>query len=59
MTDVIPGWREGLLLMVPGEKVRFWVPSKLAFGDKPRRGGAAWGNLVYDVELVDIEGDAR
>lgn len=54
MSDVILGWREGLALMVPGEKVRFWIPGKLAFGDKPRRGGQPWGDLVYDLELVDL-----
>jgi FKBP-type peptidyl-prolyl cis-trans isomerase len=56
MSDVILGWREGLVMMVPGEKARFWVPGKLAFGDKPRRGGQPWGDLVYDVELVDVDG---
>jgi FKBP-type peptidyl-prolyl cis-trans isomerase len=40
--------------MVPGEKVRFWIPGRLAFGDKPRRGGQPWGDLVYDLELVDL-----
>jgi len=47
---VIPGWTEGLQLMVPGEKTRFWIPTKLAYGDTPRP-GAPKGMLVFDIEL--------
>jgi FKBP-type peptidyl-prolyl cis-trans isomerase len=51
---VIPGWTEGLQLMVEGEKRRFWIPGKLAYGDKPTRPGAPAGMLVFDVELLKI-----
>ena len=50
---VIPGWTEGLQLMVVGEQRRFWIPAKLAYGDRPRMGSPA-GDLVFDVELVEI-----
>lgn len=49
---VIRGWTEGLQMMVEGEKTRFWIPAKLAYGNdktKPQ------GMLVFDVELVDIK----
>ena len=51
--QVIPGWAEGVQLMVEGEKRRFWIPAKLAYGDTPR-GGAPAGTLVFDVELIKI-----
>jgi FKBP-type peptidyl-prolyl cis-trans isomerase len=51
---VIRGWTEGLQLMVAGEKARFWIPSSLAYGDRPQ-GGAPAGPLVFDVELIDIK----
>ena len=52
LTAVIKGWTEGLQLMVPGEKRRFWIPAKLAYaGDKSR----PQGMLVFDVELIAIK----
>ena len=47
---VIAGWTEGLQLMVEGEKARFWIPEKLAYGGK----SAPYGMLVFDVELIKI-----
>ena len=52
--EVIPGWTEALKLMVVGEKARLWIPGKLAYGDRPQMGGAPSGDLVFDVELLDI-----
>jgi FKBP-type peptidyl-prolyl cis-trans isomerase len=51
--QVIAGWTEGVQLMVEGEKRRFWIPGKLAYGDRPQ-GGAPAGMLVFDVELIQI-----
>lgn len=51
---VIKGWTEGVQLMVEGEKTRFWIPAKLAYGDKPTRPGAPSGMLVFDIELLQI-----
>jgi FKBP-type peptidyl-prolyl cis-trans isomerase len=52
---VIPGWTEGLQLMTVGEKARFWIPGKLAYGDTPSRPGGPSGTLVFDVELLSIK----
>lgn len=51
--EVIPGWTEGLQLMVVGEKRRLWIPADLAYGDHPR-GEAPAGALTFDVELLDL-----
>ena len=50
--QVIPGWTEGVQLMVEGEKRRFWIPEALAYGGRP---GPPAGMLVFDVELIRIE----
>jgi FKBP-type peptidyl-prolyl cis-trans isomerase len=54
VTQVIKGWTEGLQLMTVGEKVRFWIPGELAYGDPPKRPGAPAGQLTFDVELLEI-----
>lgn len=53
LNQVIPGWTEGVQLMVEGETRRFWIPAKLAYGDNAG-GGAPAGMLVFDVELLKI-----
>jgi len=54
LNKVIKGWTEGLQLMVVGEKMRFWIPANLAYGDPPKREGAPAGMLVFDVELLSF-----
>ena len=57
--QLIPGFSEGLKMMVPGEKRRLWIPAKLGYGEvgsnietAPRQ---PLGDLVFDVELVSFE----
>jgi FKBP-type peptidyl-prolyl cis-trans isomerase len=52
LNQVIPGWTEGVQLMVEGETRRLWIPEKLAYAGAP---GAPKGMLVFDVELIKIE----
>ncbi len=47
---LIRGWKEGLPLMVVGEKRRFWIPEPLAY----RGEREPYGMLVFDVELFAI-----
>lgn len=52
LNQVIPGWTEGLQLMVEGEKARLWIPEDLAYQGRP---GRPQGMLVFDVELLEIK----
>jgi FKBP-type peptidyl-prolyl cis-trans isomerase len=48
---VMPGWTEGIQLMVEGEERRFWVPQNLAFNGAP---GKPTGVVVFDIELIAV-----
>jgi peptidylprolyl isomerase len=52
VTQVIPGWTEGLQLLVEGDTARLWIPEELAYKGRP---GAPQGMLVFDVQLIKIE----
>jgi FKBP-type peptidyl-prolyl cis-trans isomerase len=51
LDGVIPGWTEGVQMMVEGEKRRFWIPGRLAYHGQP---GMPQGTLVFDIELIRI-----
>ena len=52
LDEVIPGWTEGVQMMVEGEKRRFWIPEGLAYAGQS---GSPKGMLVFDIELIKIE----
>lgn len=54
LNKLIQGWQEMLPLMVAGERVRVWIPGKLAY-DNRNRPGTPKGMLVFDIELLSFK----
>jgi peptidylprolyl isomerase len=50
MRSLPPGWAEGMMLLVPGDRATLWVPVELGYAADEGPPGA----LVVEVELVDI-----
>jgi len=57
LTQVIPGWTEGLQLMVEGEKTRLFIPGKLGYGNRAAGKIEPGSTLIFDVELIGINID--
>jgi peptidylprolyl isomerase len=54
LNQVIPGWTQGVPMMVTGDKMRLWIPAALAYGEKPPRPTDPAGDLVFDLELISF-----
>lgn len=56
LSQVIPGWTEGIQLMTKGSKAKLIVPSSLGYGPNGTPGGPIppYASLIFEVELIDI-----
>ena len=59
LNEIIPGWTEGIQLMTPGAKYKFYMPPDLAYGARGAGGNVIGPNsaLIFEVELLSIEGE--
>ncbi|SFK73773.1 FKBP-type peptidyl-prolyl cis-trans isomerase [Lysobacter sp. cf310] len=57
LSQIMPGLREGLMLMPTGSKYRFWIPAAQGYGEVGVPGQVEPNaTLVFDVELLEIAG---
>lgn len=54
LSQVIPGWTEGLQLMEEGARYKLYIPSDLAYGPGGNRSIGPNETLVFDVELLEV-----
>lgn len=56
LNGVIRGWTEGVQLMSTGSKYRFFIPYQLAYGTNEAGSIPAGSTLIFEVELLEVNG---
>jgi len=54
LSKVVRGLSRAIEHMVVGESSRFWIPADLAYGESPEDARLPAGDLVFDIELLNI-----
>ncbi len=55
LNGVIRGWTEGVQLMTPGSRYKFYIPYQLGYGEQGSGETIPGGSLlIFDVELIEI-----
>ena len=54
LSQVVPGWTEGLQLMKPGDVWELYLPPELGYGEQGKGPIPPNSALIFKVELLDV-----
>jgi FKBP-type peptidyl-prolyl cis-trans isomerase len=56
LSEVIPGWTEGMQKINKGGKIKLYIPAEQGYGATPRQGSGIPPNatLIFEVELLEV-----
>ncbi len=54
LTEVVPGWTEGLQKINKGGKIKLYVPADLGYGERGAGEIPPGATLIFDIELIDF-----
>lgn len=55
MIDLIEGWKEGIMYLKKGGKIKLIVPPFLGYGDYDLPSIPPHSILIFDIEVVDVK----
>jgi FKBP-type peptidyl-prolyl cis-trans isomerase FklB len=54
LSQVVPGWTEGLQLMKPGDVWELYIPPELGYGENGKGPIPPNSALIFKIELLDV-----
>ncbi|MFM2394786.1 MAG: hypothetical protein RLZZ546_2768 [Bacteroidota bacterium] len=55
LSETVPGFKRGLLLLGEGGKATIYMPSYLGYGQQERPSIPSGSSLIFDIELLEIK----
>jgi len=57
--QVVPGFREALMLMTPGSTYQVYIPAELGYGLRQTGSIPVNSTLIFDIDLLEIEAPSK
>ncbi len=57
--QVVPGFREALMLMTPGSTYQVYIPAELGYGLRQTGSIPVNSTLIFDIDLLDVEAPSK